>query len=756
MLPRLRVPALLYAALGLALWPSPLFGLLHVEAATVVATASFFIGGLSATGLFRSGDSLRRVLIAQLGLLLIPWALLTATLVWRANCGYVLGCALFILYTIPSVVLAVSLAYALTGATKRWRRVWFVIAGSLIATIPVAFDLLLHPQLYTYNHVFGGILGPIYDEELAVRPGLFVFRGLTILWAIWLMMLGLWLRRKDGRGHDGAQRRNVGTWAFVTVVIALIYAFSVPLGINTSAGHIERALGIELDLGSAVIHYQAGSLTESELSWISDEHIYRYEQLREQLGVNVAESIHVYLYPDGDTRAALIGSRTTSVTPVWLPSPQIHMLAEEFTPDHYGHELAHVFAREFGMPVLHASLAVGLVEGLAVAVEPPDGLPEPRYQVAASLESNQAGLGHLNADPAEAVAHAMNPLGFWTGRGAVSYTTSGAFAGYLLDRFGAEKMRLAYRTADFREAFGHPLDELASAWEAELRTLQPDSEAVAIAMWRFAQPSLFERYCPHHLPRVVRLTRRAVEAEERGDVAEALRFYEGAIEADSTFAPALAGWARHLIGSGGNVLEPTTVLETRVLLRSGEIAEETDILLVGVLGDLYKSQLDSANAAAAYAEAFRRLPPYARDAKTVLLLRRGLSPDGLRAVLAPGDELERAEKLEALAEDEPALWFFAAAYRNRLGDARGALRAIRQLPTANNLGAWESDNQRQIVEQARLALLALYADSAGDYASALDYAGAAAISYREANASGPALLMEDLKAKASWFLDREE
>ena len=750
MLPRLRIPALLYAALCLALWPSPLLGLLHVEAAALLATAGFFIAGFSAIGLFREGNGLQRTLVAHVGLLLIPWLLLTATLVWRANCGYALGCGLFLLFTVPSVLLAVALAYALTGTSVRLLRLWFGLLGLLMVTAPVAFDLLFHPQLYTYNHVFGGVLGPIYDEELAVRSGLFAFRGLTLLWAAWLIVLGRWFRIRNGVGEERLLLVRAG--ALIAAVIALVYAFAVPLGINTSAQQIARTLGAELDLGAFVIHYQPGSLTEAELAWIEDEHRYRYEQLREQLGVEVDEPIHVYLYPDPETRAALIGSRTTSVTPVWLSTPQIHMLAEHFSAEHFGHELAHVFAREFGMPVIRASTAVGLVEGLAVAVEPPDGLPQARYQVAATLEHAAGEFGRLDEGPAEAVVHAMNPFGFWSGRGAVSYATSGAFARFLLDQYGAENIRIAYRTGDFQEAYGESLGALAAAWEDEIRALEPDSEAVAIATWRFTQPSLFERHCPHHVPREVRFTRSAVDASERGDAAAALRFYLAALDQDATYAPALAGWTRVLIGTGSEVSEALPRLEASVFEQDGSIADAVDVRLIGALADGYKSLSDSAAAGAMYAEAFRRLPPYARQAKAGIILRSGLSARGLRAVFSPGNAGAWAVRLETLAAAEPALWFFAAAYRSVAGDASSALEAIRQLPSFDSQIGSVDAGQQQMVERARLALLAHYAGRARDYSASLHYAEVAAAAYRQERASGPALLMDDLAAKARWFL----
>src|SRR5690606_14523704 len=289
----------------------------------------------------------------------------------------------YLLFAPPSVLLGVALAYALTGTRLRRPGVALVLVGLVVAVGGVAFDLGLHPQFYTYGHVFGGVLGPIYDEELAVRPGLFAFRALTLLWAAFLVLFGRWTRL---RGAPGAERRGVvRAGAAVAVVIALAYAFRVPLGMNTSAAQLARALPGRYDGGAFVIHYDPAAITEADLAWVADEHRFRYVQLRQKLGVEVEGPIHTYLYPDPGVRGRLTGSRETGVTPVWLATPQVHLLQDRFTAEHFGHELAHVFSRAFGAPPLRASPAVGLVEGLAVAVEPPDGLPSPAQQVAASL-----------------------------------------------------------------------------------------------------------------------------------------------------------------------------------------------------------------------------------------------------------------------------------------------------------------------------------------------------------------------------------
>src|SRR5688572_10004505 len=102
------VVAGVYAAFSVALWPLPLLGLLHAESSAVVAGVGFFASGLAALALFRRGARLRAVLARLEALLLVPWALLTLSLLWRPNCGYPQGLLLFVVFAAPSVALAVA------------------------------------------------------------------------------------------------------------------------------------------------------------------------------------------------------------------------------------------------------------------------------------------------------------------------------------------------------------------------------------------------------------------------------------------------------------------------------------------------------------------------------------------------------------------------------------------------------------------------------------------------------------------------
>ena len=726
--------AVVYVLLCLALWPVPLLGLLHVESSAVVAGVGFFASGLAALALFRQGVGLRFVLGRMEALLLVPWALLTLSLLWRPNCGYGQGLLLFVVFTGPSVALAVALAFAIDAWRWTWRRTGFVAVGLAVALLPVLYDLGLHPQFYTYNHVWGGVLGPIYDEELAVRPGLFWFRALTLLWAAALVLVG---RRAIARREPPSAKRNRWTgWALLGCValLGLGYVLGPQLGIITTGAQIRNRLGGHLATERFDIYYDPASLSAAELRVIADAHAYRYHQIREALDIDVPERITTYLYPDAATKAALTGAGLTSVAPVWLPRPQMHLLATRFD-DSFAHELVHVFSREFGLPVLRASLAVGLVEGLAVALEPPEGLPGPDARVAAAARYRDAE-GMLVGPLGEAVASRLSPLGFWTGRGAVSYTTAGSFVRYLYATYGAEPLRAVYARGDFERAYGVPLDTLAAAWEASVMAAPPDVEAEDLVARVFTRPSLFERRCPHWVEPWKRAYRAGLAAFAAGDPDEAQAQFDRAL-ADVPTQPAVLsawGWLALARGESQSVIERLTAALT-------EADSLADSGVWGRLGDALTLADRRAAADSAYAHALAATPRYQRSARALLRLRARLSPDDLGRLLGVEPAAARAERLAA--SRDPAAQALAARLWAEDGDyaaARAALEAVP--PTA-------------VPEAERWAWLAHYAYLAGDRRGALRSALRAADAFEREGAVHAAAQQRDLAEGLRWTIDRE-
>ena len=709
--------AIAYAALCVALWPWPLVGLLHVESAAVVAGVGFFASGFAALALFRREERFFPVLGRMVGLLAVPLALLTLSLLWRPNCGYAQGLGLFVLFTVPSVVLAVALAWALDATGWRRRGLWFGLVGLVAAILPVLWDVGLHPQVYTYNHVWGGVLGPIYDEELAVRPGLFWFRALTLLWALGLVLLGDWMR---------GERRG-WTWLAAGLGIVAAYAAAPVLGFNTKEAALRDALGSHAATERFDLYYDSTAVSPGELGVIEDVAAYRYGQLREALGVEVSERVAVYVYPDARTKARLTGAGETSVAPVWLARPQMHLTVARFE-DSFAHELAHVFAREFGMPVVRASPAVGLVEGLAVALEPPDGRPPAMAQVAAAVRSNATAdvyARDLGAD----VAARLSPLGFWTGRGAVSYTTMGAFVRFLLDEHGPEPLRAAYRSGDFERAYGVPLDSLTSAWQRAVLALPPDPEAEALVARRFTRPSLFETRCPHWVPRWKRALRAGFDALGDGDGEEAYARFTEAVRLGPAEPEALAAWGRLALARG----ETEAVIDT---LEAAAAEADTLVspLVLSRLRDAYALAGDNARADSIFAAALSATPSYQREARAVLRLRSALPPEALRVLLGPEPPAERAERLARF--DAPAAHVLAGLLWAEDDDFARAVRWLER----------PAGRVPEELEPARLSWLARAAHAAGDRPAAADFAEDAARRFEERGEPAAALQMADYAA----------
>lgn len=719
-----------YVVLGLLLWPVPLLNVLHVESSAVVAGVAFFTAGLLSVGAFRGGASLRRVLGVQEAALLVPWAMLTVSLLWAPNCGYLQGLLFYLLFAPFSVALAVALAYAVSGLRVRFPRRLFGGIGLVVVLLGPVYDLGFHPQFYVYNHVFGGVLGPVYDEELALRGGLFAFRSLTLLWTVLLYLVGRRLRWEGRGGSDVARTgrlpRQTITAPITTVAvgIGLMYAFAGPLGINTPAWYLRAQLGAVYRTPHFDIYYDSAALTADELRHVGQDHEFHYARLAALLDVEVEERIASYLYPDPETKARLTGARYTNVAPVWLAEPQTHVLLEAYSHV-FPHELAHVFSRAFGLPVLNASVLVGLVEGLAVALEPPDGLPSVHDQVitAALARIGPEELGEETL--AAALASRLSPFGFWTGRGAVSYAAMGSFVGYLLDAYGPERLKAVYAWGDFDAVYGRTPAALAAEWQAFLTTRPTVARASdALVTARFTVPSLFEKPCPHYVPPYRRAFVEAAEAYAAGDTVRAWQAVTASLAREPAYVPALDLWAR---------LALAREAPGDVVARLDAVGVDTVSAALSLrLADALALQGQVPRAGWYYTAAYERLPLYAYEERALVVIRKSLAgqPSVVRTLVSGLPPDEQARRLAAAADTSAAVATLRAVLLARDGQYEQARHLLRT--TSPPLEAARTPAQRNLLRWQRWTWLAEFSHRGGHPDAAAAYAERAARALREA------------------------
>jgi len=696
-----RTSAAVYAVLCVALWFVPLLNRLQVESAAVIAAVAFFSAGLDALAAFRQGRPFRPELGRQLAALIVPLVLMTSAAIWAPNCTLGQGLAFFALFPIPSVVLACAVAFAVDRSPIRLKKGAFVGLGVALALVPLLYDIGFHPQFYSYNPVFGGFLGPIYDEELVIRPGLVVYRIMTLAWAVLIVFASA-----SGRGVG----RRPAAW-FVLAFLAAGYLAAPRLGITTTHEHIHRTLGGAVVTPHFEIYYDPEAVTPSELQMLAEDHEYRYHVLATRLGVEVPGRIRSYLYPDAETRARLTGARYTNVAPVWLRQPQTHVLREAYT-DVFPHELAHVFSRAFGLPVLRASLSVGLVEGFAEAMEPPSGRPSLDEQVLAAATASVDGDAAM-AVQARRLADRLSPLGFWTGRGAVSYTMMGSFVSYLIDAYGVDRFMAVYGRGDFERVYGKTVDTLAAEWERRLAGLPAlDIGVRAYVVRRFSRPSLFEQECPHYVPPHERAFREAEAALAAGDTLAAREAIDRSLAIEPRFEPAQTAWAALQLARGD---------AAAVLDRYGAYAvipdeARADTVALGmqlVLADAHALAGRPDDARRLYAAVDRALPPFLHHERAILQLRALAvdDPATVRVLHHAGLPAEKADAL-TLAGSAAYLRSHYLAAAERFDEAVAALEAavVASPPPTLEIGRQHGVWQAQLlyragrIAEARIAL----------------------------------------------------
>jgi len=661
-----------YVVLCSVLWMLPLFRLLHVESTAVLAFTAFFVAGISALSLFQKGESVGSVIRIHLALLLIPLGMLTLSLLWQPNCEYVQGLMFFLLFPVITVLFSVSLAFAVSRSGIKRSYLVYIILGLFVCIAGPLYDIGLHSQFFTYNHVFGGVMGPIYDEEVTVRSGLVVFRVLSLLWAALFVFIGLHFRSDRAFGSSLKILR-----AGVILGIGAIYLFSARLNINSPSWYIEEGLGGHLATEHFDIYYDPSVTNPFLLYKYEHDHEYRYAYFKEELGIDVNGRIKSFIYPDPLTKERFTGARFTNVAPVWLAAPQLHVYADVFDQV-FAHELVHVFSREFGLPVLNASLSVGLVEGLAVALEPSEGRPTPHDQVitaAIAAKQNQSSAG---SNIRERVEGSLSPLGFWTGRGAVSYTTMGSFVQFLIDTYGVDRIMEVYAYSNFEEVYGKSPRQLTLEWEAYLNELPVVPRVTHdYVTRRFAVPSLFERRCPHHVPPAVVKHRESMAALLEADTTRALAALTESLQSEPMYQPAIETWTQVYIGLG----QPDSVIARIERLFSGEAVQYRTPLIWMRYGDAKVMLGDPDAAMEAYDKAKDGLPLFLHDQIGFIELRKSLIdyPELLTILLEPNRYEEKINRLRTASSDTTLQFFLEAILHDIAENQQEAREALEVL-----------------------------------------------------------------------------
>jgi hypothetical protein len=525
-----QVSLLLYGIIAIVCTQAPLLNAVGYESAVAIALSGSMIAGFATVRriqrLVRTVDpagwsvrsvlqSFRNSVVLNLLLLAVPLAILLLNAQFVRNCSITEGLIFFLL--IPVVSIWFSSALGLFCALQyRHGRVVFTLL--VVASFGYAAALgYFTPAIFSYNFFYGYFPGLSYDEVLKVSRPLILFRLLTTVLGGILVWWGI-LIVKGSKAADSASvkglalvnrlaaKKNRIAALCVVSGLALLFLYRCDLGWESTASHIQHTLGSEYRGAHFTIYYSSRDITETDLQRLAREHEFRLAQLLGEFGLADHPRIESYLYPNSEEKRKLIGTGTTNIAKPW--NNQIHLTRQSIEGT-LKHELTHVVAGQFGLPVIHASLSTGLVEGLATAQDLTWG-NRTLHQYAAAMK---------RFDVVPDIEWLMTFTGFAAQSNAVSYVAAGSFCRYLMDAYGLKTLLKVYRTGDYRGAYGRPLRELIEEWNRFLGRIRVDENERDVIDALFRQRTIFRKTC----------ARIVAERNEEARAAMASRNYTSAL-----------------------------------------------------------------------------------------------------------------------------------------------------------------------------------------------------------------------------------
>ncbi len=495
-------------------------------------------------------------LTRNLILLLIPLVVMLTNALFVRNCSPIGGLFFFLLLPVVSCWFSTCVGFF---CALHYTYAKIIALKFFAATILYAIYLgYFTPAVFAYNVFLGFFPGLTYDELLSVTPALVYFRVFTVALGGVFLWMGLLLaghtQMHQSTWSKGkmllramTSRGNVWKSGLILAILIAVYLYRCELGFESTASYIRETLGDRMATEHVIMYYSPESCSEEEAHWVVREHEFQISQILKELHISSTETIESYVYPSASVKKNLMGAGSTNIAKPW--TRQIHVTQQSLEGT-LKHELVHVLAGEFGMPVIRANLNTALVEGLAMALEWNWG-NRTLHQYAAAL---------LRFDKLANVASILETSGFVTQSSSTSYVIAGSFCRYLIDRYGIRLMLQAYRGKSFYEVYGKKAIELADEWKGFLHDVEVDEQERDVVDVFFRRPSIFGKVCARV---IAARNAEAADAQRQNYFSHAANLYLQSYD-ESRGMESLAG---HVASSfhGGNDSAVIAVLDTIVL-----------------------------------------------------------------------------------------------------------------------------------------------------------------------------------------------
>src|SRR5579862_4655262 len=352
---------LLFLVLAVILSRLPLFNYLGYEFSTAIALAIPWFAGfatiseLRKTFTSRSGipdthsffAALWKAIARMKWLVFLPFIVISLNIFLVKNCSYGEGVLFYLLIPCVTLIYSCTLAAFCFVFTRKSASL-YIFFNFIVLAYPLYLGWRT-PAIYSYNFIYGFFPGFSYDTVLEISSQLVYFRLLTLVLSTAFVLLSSLLIDRRKSGSPSSHRTALALALFGCIfVLAIAWMFRVRMGFETSVNAIDAALSEEYDTEYFRIHYAPGEFSPEEIKWAAAEHEFRLLQVESALHTEFEHTIDSYIYPDADTKRKFIGTGNTNIAKPWRREIHLNKDAWEQT---LRHELVHVVAGEFGIPI---------------------------------------------------------------------------------------------------------------------------------------------------------------------------------------------------------------------------------------------------------------------------------------------------------------------------------------------------------------------------------------------------------------------
>lgn len=378
------------------------------------------------------------------------------------------------------------------GRRRNVARVLLALAGPIGCILVSLGRYYTSPIIYAYDPFVGYFSGTLYDTVISFDR-LATYRIGSAASALAAVVIALHLDR------DAETERARFVWkrrpalallgAGAIVASAAVTMSGPALGHWTTKSSIVSELGGTIEGPRCVVVYDR-TIDRDRVRLFADECESHVLLVEGWWGARGADKITAFLFTDENQKGRLMGASGTNIAKPWRA--EVYVQNTDFPHRVIGHELMHVVAASHGRgPFAVAGYLggylpnPGLIEGVAVAASPKEDDLTPMEW--AKTMKDLKMLPRLED---------LFALGFLGQNSSMAYTVSGAFVGWIHDRYGAEVVRLWYGGASLEERLGKSMKELEALWHADLDLIELPEAARIQARAKFDRPGFFARRCP--------------------------------------------------------------------------------------------------------------------------------------------------------------------------------------------------------------------------------------------------------------------